>query len=189
MQLKTYNEKGGISVEKNVLTCANEFHAINELALKGEIVIFGSTYLAEFPFYELVNRACLENAVYNRSIAGITLKEAAEVMTECVLELQPRTVVLHLGEEDEDTEENAALYEKMVIKLRAALPSARLLLVTVSKGALAVNERIDALCDEKTVHKIQFLEGSSTESRFRRMSAFFRNHPITFSEAFAIASL
>ena len=44
---------------------ANAMKKINDLTLPGEIVIFGSTYMSEFPIYELINKSNLENAVYN----------------------------------------------------------------------------------------------------------------------------
>ena len=37
------------------------------------IAAFGSTYMADFPLYELINRYHFENAIYNRSIKGMHL--------------------------------------------------------------------------------------------------------------------
>ena len=79
---------------------ANAYKGINEIALKGEIVIFGSSYMANFPFYELINKFHLDSAVYNRSIDGMTAAEAEELLRSCVLEIAPRKIFLQLGEAD-----------------------------------------------------------------------------------------
>ena len=76
-------------MNEQVLLRAKAFEELNDLALKGEIVVFGSTYMAQFPFYELINRSCLETAVYNRSIPHMTLPEALELLPDCVLALEP----------------------------------------------------------------------------------------------------
>lgn len=66
-------------MKENVRTQANAMKAINDFTMKGEIVIFGSTYMSRFPLYELMNKCMLENAVYNRSIEGLTVKAALEI--------------------------------------------------------------------------------------------------------------
>lgn len=47
-------------MKASVQAMAAAMKGINDLALKGEIVVFGSTYMAGFPLYELVNRCRLE---------------------------------------------------------------------------------------------------------------------------------
>ena len=60
-------------MQEKVKIKANAFKNVNELALKNEIVIYGSTYMANFPFYELSKKIKLENAIYNRSIEDLTI--------------------------------------------------------------------------------------------------------------------
>ena len=67
----------------------NMFRIYNDIALKNEIVVYGSTYAAEFPFYELSQKYIMSHAIYNRSIEGLTLEEAEEGLTACVLEIKP----------------------------------------------------------------------------------------------------
>jgi len=55
-------------MEENVKLSANCMIGVNDLILKGEIVIFGSTYITYFPLYEFVNKYHFDNAIYNRSI-------------------------------------------------------------------------------------------------------------------------
>ena len=60
-------------MREKILLKANAMKETNDLMMKGEIVIFGSTYMAGFPFYDLINKCNLENAIYNRSIEGINI--------------------------------------------------------------------------------------------------------------------
>ena len=62
-------------MKEKVKLSANAMIGINDLTLKGEIVVFGSTYMANFPLYELINKYHFENAIYNRSIIGLTTSE------------------------------------------------------------------------------------------------------------------
>ena len=55
-------------MKESIKLSANCMIGVNDLILKGEIVIFGSTYMANFPLYEFVNKYHFENAIYNRSI-------------------------------------------------------------------------------------------------------------------------
>ena len=53
-------------MRENIRVKANAMKEINDISMRGEIVVFGSTYMAHFPLYELINRCTFENAVYNR---------------------------------------------------------------------------------------------------------------------------
>ena len=106
---------------------AEVFRQLNDLALREEIVIFGSTYMANFPFYELINKCKLENAVYNRSIEGLTVQEAETILTVSVLDINPRKVFLCF-----DAEEIAE--ERLLAEhIHAALPNAKIYLVTLPR--------------------------------------------------------
>lgn len=177
-------------MKEQVFNRAKAFQNINELAMKGEVVVFGSTYMSRFPFYELVNKSQLEHAVYNRSIEGMTLDEAAALLPTCVLELQPEKVFLQLGETDWNTPDAEKKYAAIVRAIREALPAAVICLIDLpQEEAEDFNRKIAALCDGKTVHHIDLAAKSPAVNQFKQMSRFFRSHPITFPEAFAIAQL
>ena len=72
--------KEGHRMNQSISEILQEIKSLNDITLKGEIVIFGSDYMADFPFYELINHYQIENAVYNRSIAGLTLADAAQAL-------------------------------------------------------------------------------------------------------------
>ncbi len=184
-------------MKESVLKKAAAFRGINELTLRGEIVIFGSTYMANFPFYELINKSRLECAVYNRSIAEMTLKEAREVLEDCVLAIKPGKIFLSLGEEDLQSRDATEDYADIVRTVRRELPDAELFLITVpASGAKAdaLNACILRLCDGKHIRAIRFTPRRCTDaaryrSQFLELCCFFRPQPIAFSDVFAAASL
>lgn len=176
-------------MREQVLNSANAFRGINDLAMKGEIVVFGSTYMAGFPFYELVNRSQLEHAVYNRSIPDITLEEALELLPVCVLALRPSKVFLQLGEGETSDPHASERYRRVVTRLRQELPETKVYLIGVQgTDATPFNQQLATLCDNKTVFGIS-LSSHGYKGQFRELSCFFRSRPITFPEAFAIAAL
>ncbi|MBQ9079902.1 MAG: hypothetical protein IJY27_02410 [Clostridia bacterium] len=184
-------------MKEDVLTKANAFKDINELALRGEIVIFGSTYMSGFPFYDLINKSKLEHAVYNRSIEGLTIDEAIEIAQTCVADIKPSKVFLALGEEDSDDPHAAEKYTALVNQLRALLPAAKFYLICLqseSNYAIKFNQNIAKLCDGKKVFRIEFAVSNLSQAalykeRFKELCRFFRSQSISFSDAFAMADI
>lgn len=155
------------------------FAAFNDLALQGEIVVLGSTYMANFPFYELINKCQLENAVYNRSIEGLTPHEAEEILQVAVLSLRPHKVFLCF-------EETEGLGE-LITQIRTALPHAELYVVGVQTSETG------SLCDGKNVRYIGIpafdTQAVGYRRIFKRLCCFFRDVPLTLTDAFAMAAL
>lgn len=89
---------------------------------KNEIVIFGSTYTKEFPFYELSQKYLFSNAIYNRSIKGLTLADAEEGIGSCVFEIKPSKLFLSLGEEDIYNQCAIEIYERIIKKNKTSFP-------------------------------------------------------------------
>ena len=176
---------------------ASAMKKINDLTLSGEIVIFGSTYMSEFPIYELTNKCKLENAVYNRSIKGLTVKEAIEILDDCVVDIHPSKVFISLGEEDESNPNVASEYACLVSKIRQNLPNTMVYLIALTQGgsfAESFNKTILRLCDNKKVKYIDLVKKAASENalvkaQFKQISCFFRAKPITMSDAFSLASL
>ena len=175
---------------------ADAMKKINDLTLPGEIVIFGSTYMSEFPIYELINKCKLENAVYNRSIKGLTVKEAIEILDDCVVGIRPSKVFVALGEEEADP--NAILaYTQLISAMRQKLPKAIIYLIGITSGssfAESFNQGIRSLCDNKTVRYIELIRKSPSENalfkaQFKQLSCFFRTRAVTMSDVFSITRI
>ena len=181
----------------NILAKANALKGINEIALKGEIVIFGSTYLANFPFYELANKCHLEHAIYNRSIEKLTTEDAEELLKPCVLDIAPAKVFLQLGEEDLDQDAILPHYRAIIRQIRTELPKTKIYLLGLSAkipGSTQINRELKRLSDGKSIFYIPFTGNPhDTDSvyinQFQQLTQFFRDSPINLLDAFAMASI
>lgn len=179
-------------MQEQVLSKAEAFKGINALAMRGEIVVYGSTYMANFPFYELINKSYMENAVYNRSIAGMTIAEAKELLQICVLDIKPNKVFLHLGEKDFDAVGAAENYAAIVRQIHSELPQTNIYLIGIqNERASTFNKEIAALCNQKNIFYIHFsgADGSNYKHRFLELSCFFRNRRMNMAEAFVVGNL
>ena len=176
---------------------ANAFKGINEIALKDEIVIFGSTYMANFPFYELANKCHLEHAIYNRSIDGMTTEEAKDLLQPCVLDIKPQKIFLQLGEADLALEHTIEHYRSILARIRASLPHTRIYLIGLpshTDQAIQFNRHLQDLCDNRHILFISFNETPANRmaqytAQFKQLTRFFRDSPISLAEAFSMAAL
>ncbi len=184
-------------MKEYVRSKANSMKKINDLALPGEVVIFGSTYMSEFPIYELTNKCKSENAIYNRSIKGLTVKEAIEILDDCVVDIHPNKVFIALGEEDECNPKAASEYADLISAIRQKLPKSVIILIGLMNGssfAENFNKSILSLCDNKKVKYVELVKKGPSENalfkaQFKQISCFFRTKPITMGDAFELTSL
>lgn len=79
---------------------AARFVKLNELAAHGGVAILGGAADREIPLCELKQAFGLEAMLYNRSVAGLSVNNAAEIYDTCVAPLLPSTVILHIGDAD-----------------------------------------------------------------------------------------
>ena len=77
-----------------------KYISLNQIAGSDGIVILGGAEDANIPLGELKQAFALSDNIYNRSIAGLSANNAARVYDECVAELCPDTILLHIGEAD-----------------------------------------------------------------------------------------
>ena len=77
-----------------------KYQALNALAEQNGIVIFGGTADGDIPLCELKQAFSLNTNLYNRSIANLSVNTALEVYDACVANLNPETVLLHIGAAD-----------------------------------------------------------------------------------------
>ena len=167
----------------------NAYKGINEIALKGEIVIFGSTYMSNFPFYELANRCHLEHAIYNRSISGLTAKDAEASLAPCVLDIAPQKVFLQLGEADSNIADVFLHCSAILERIRKKLPHTKVYFIGLP-DVEELNQKLLSLCDNRHVFFISFApQLNGYTAQFKQLAPFFRDKPINFSEAFSMADL
>lgn len=77
-----------------------KYQKLNELAEQGGIVVFGGSEDLKIPLGELRQAFSVESKMYNRSITGLSVKDALSVYDECVAPIDPETVLIHIGEAD-----------------------------------------------------------------------------------------
>lgn len=169
------------------------YRAVNELALRGEIAVFGSSFMANFPFYELSQKYVLSSAVYNRSIENLTLPEAEEALADCVLSIKPSKIFLSLGEKDEYTGEAIETYHRIIRKIQNKLPEAKIFILPLQEGETeqAFNEALRKLAEHTGATFLSIpstpLKKSLYERIFKTLHRFFRNKALSLTEAFSCA--
>ena len=77
-----------------------KYQKLNELAETNGIVVFGGREDMNIFLGELRQAFAIEQKMYNRSIAGLSVKDAVAVYDECVAPITPETVLIHIGEAD-----------------------------------------------------------------------------------------
>ena len=185
--------KEGHRMNQSISEIIQEIKSLNDITLKGEIVIFGSDYMADFPFYELINHYQIENAVYNRSIAGLTLADAAQALQDCVLAIKPAKVFLAFGEHDAENPDAFTRYKGILHYLRTELPAAKLHVIGLPGEHLQLlNEQLTSYCRENDLPFIRFAKAATLQNglykaQFKQLSCFFRNAPMNLSDVFAMA--
>lgn len=173
-------------MKSSILEKSKIYKVCNDIALKNEIVIFGSDYTANFPFYELSQKYYLNNAIYNRSIEGLTLNEAESVLDDCVLNVKPSKIFLSIGECDNFDELSLKTYKEIIGKIKKSLPESEVYVLSVS-GNDIFNNKLKDMCGEINIKYIGIDYGKSYEAVFRQLAHFFRKGNITCCEAFQIS--
>lgn len=96
-------------IEKDI----KKYRKLNELSEQGGIVIFGGDEDKEIPLCELKQAFDLNSNLYNRSFTNLSVNNAMEVYSNCVAEINPKTLLVHIGEADlKFFEENTAEFEQ-----------------------------------------------------------------------------
>lgn len=113
---------------------ARYYHELNRTAVKGQIILAGSSLMELFPSTEMLMSRRSNKIVYNRGISGMTIQEYHEVLTECVLELEPTKLFINIGSNDlnlpGDTIGNLVKgYETLLNEITTALPACEITLM------------------------------------------------------------
>ena len=77
-----------------------KYKSLNQLAEADGTVIFGGNNDVNIPLGELKQAFALNDSIYNRSFSDLSVVDAEKVYGECISELCPDTVLLHIGESD-----------------------------------------------------------------------------------------
>ena len=80
-----------------------KYQTLNKLADTNGIIIFGGTEDKEIPLCELKQAFEVNAKLYNRSISNLSVNTALTVYDNCVANLKPESVLLHIGVADLDS--------------------------------------------------------------------------------------
>lgn len=173
---------------------------MNSMAEGQGTVFFGTDLFARLPFGELVQSFHMEERVYNRSVKGMNIRDAAELLQVCVMDLKPAKVFLHLGDTDIqaadfDLDAFIAQYEWILYTLHTQSKATAFVvsLVSDSPKAAAVNRRLKELAAESGTSYIDISGARNLERPdlhvFDMMKYYIRSHPMRFSDAMEFVAL
>jgi len=161
-----------------------DFTALNAMAKKGGVVCFGSTTFASQNMLELAMDAGFNVPLYNRSIEGLTLEDAHEVLERAVVPLQPSKIFVNFGEEDpiSDLDSYIARYEWLLLNIHRNCKNSRIYIVSVrseDKNASKLNCRLADLAESTGCRFVDISFGSV----FASLKPYMRKFPIDFADA------
>ncbi len=110
------------------------YRELNKTAIKGQTVLAGSSLMENFRVNELLMSRGCHKIVYNRGIGGMTVREYDQVLDVCVLDLEPRKLILNIGSNDlnipGDTVGNLmAGYRPLLERIQGCLPDCKITLL------------------------------------------------------------
>lgn len=164
------------------------YHQLNSIARKGGIVLFGSTFAKNIPVGELLQSFELDCSLYNRSLTDLSVFDAASVLNDCVLDLEPRRLLIQLGETDlehgyKNISEIISQYELIINQIQSRLKKCRITLVSVSDpdGNLYPTELNAKIADLASRMGCQYADISTEKAAeapevkaFCQLKSFFR---------------
>ena len=159
-----------------------KYKSLNQLAEADGTVIFGTSSDVNIPLGELKQGFALNDSIYNRSFSALSVADAAKVYGECIAELCPDIVLLHIGEADVsnlDGNESTfkASYRTLIGTVREKNKGCRIVIVSLKNydnditvteinkllGEIADSEKCE-LEDISTKQKWNVKESSETAS-------------------------
>jgi hypothetical protein len=149
-----------------------KYRSLNQLAEADGTVIFGGSSDTNIPLGELKQAFALNDRIYNRSFSDLSVADAARVYGECVAELCPDTVIVHIGGADvsdfgdKETafEEN---YRALIGTIREKNKDCRIVIVSLKNydNDITVAEINKLLCEIADSEKCEF-EDISTKQKW-----------------------
>jgi hypothetical protein len=148
-----------------------KYKSLNQLAEADGTVIFGGNNDVNIPLGELKQAFALSGSIYNRSFSDLSVANAARVYGECVAELCPDTVIVHIGgadvsdfgDKETEFEEN---YRTLIGTIREKNKDCRIVIVSLKNydNDITVAEINKLLCEIADSEKCEFEDISAKRS-------------------------
>lgn len=149
-----------------------KYKFLNQLAEADGTVIFGTSSDVNIPLGELKQAFALSGSIYNRSFSELSVADAARVYGECVAELCPDTVIVHIGgadvsdfgDKETEFEEN---YRALIGTIREKNKNCRIVIVSLKNydNNATVTNINKLLCEIANTEKCEF-EDISTKQKW-----------------------
>ena len=168
------------------------FIEINEIAPKGRIVFLGSDYFASLPINELATVFNVNEAIFNRSIYGATVKSICSILSECVFSLAPCKIFLNLGENDTNSNDFISDYRQLLINLRNNTSAEIYVTSIMSQTEMAKKQNKDLarLCSEIGCRYIDITSALNSAKPavtvFNILKYFVSSSPLNFIDIMCI---
>lgn len=176
-----------------------EYRERNQIAKPNGIVLFGASFAKKIPVCELKQAFQFEGNVYNRSVENLSVFQAEQVLTDCVLPLSPKKILLQLGETDlaQGNQSVAAMiqaYEGLIGKLKSAEKHCSIVLVSVCETPSGIhpeqwNQALEDLAHRTRCQYADITAAFSDEApgvKAFRLLRFFMLDRVTFWDAVAL---
>lgn len=98
-----------------------KYKTLNSISEQDGIVIFGSTEDIYIPLCELKQAFGIKENCYNRSFENFTISEACDIYADCVADLSPETILLHIEDEESfkfSADKFTNDYRKLIFQIR-----------------------------------------------------------------------
>lgn len=172
-----------------------KYDYLNQYASPGQIVFFGSSYLDQFPIYELKEDYAMNQTIFKRTLPGAKISDAAECLDSCVLRLHPSKLFIGFGDEDVNAPSFsaalfAAQYRKILETLRQRLPHCEIYLLGIpcSGHGTDLNLKVAQLAQEFHFELIHL--GNSQypayADEFRHIKVFLHPRRLKLSDALSL---
>lgn len=114
----------------------DKYKKLNELAERDGIVVFGGSDDLGLSIGELRQAFSVEEKMYNRSFSGLSVNNAVSIYDECVAPIAPETVLIHLGEADLESFDDAnsnfeGKYRELIEHIRDRNKKCRIALISL----------------------------------------------------------
>lgn len=176
------------------------YSRLNSISRKGGVVLFGSTFAKNIPVSELAQTFGLDCTVYNRSFNDLSVFDAQSVCDEAVLSIQPKKIIIQLGETDiergyKSVAEITDAYKNLIDKFRKADSKVKIVILSVCSYESEASELNSAL--EALAHscKCQFADiSASVHNEIPSVKAFstlrfFIPDRVSFCDAITFAGV
>ena len=113
---------------------SRKYHELNQIAVKGRVVLAGSSLMENFPVDEMLMSRKNPAVVYNRGMSALTIEDYDNYLESCIFELEPSKLFINIGSNDlnlpGDTVGNMITkYRALLNKIRERLPECKITLL------------------------------------------------------------